>query len=213
LAIPQPSLDPQQSGWRHQNQEAHRGEIIMNGRKRIACACALFASPVLAAPALAGDAPAPPRAPIRTALGTSDHEVLLAKFTVSDLEKSYAFYTQVIGLRRALTPMQGTPPPPRNDPERAFIEIGLNFSGSYGDAFFDLVQQKGVRPSPEFARSAVIGFKVPDAPAVVRRARAAGYEVVREAPVVGPGEMSIGMVRDPDGYLVELIQSASMPAR
>jgi catechol 2,3-dioxygenase-like lactoylglutathione lyase family enzyme len=184
----------------------------MSGGKKVASAGSLLAALALAVPAVARDEPAMPRGPIRTALGTSDRQVLMAKFTVSDLEKSYAFYTQVIGLKRALTPTQGNPPPPRNDPERAFIEIGLNFSGSFGDAFFDLVQQKGVKPSPEFARSAVIGFKVPDAPAVVRRAREAGYEVVREAPVVGPGEMSIGMIRDPDGYLVELIQSASMPA-
>jgi catechol 2,3-dioxygenase-like lactoylglutathione lyase family enzyme len=174
-------------------------------------AVALTLAVLFGGPSLAKAEPTPPRSPVRTALGTSDRQVLLAKFTVSDLEKSYAFYTQVIGLRRALVPEQGNPPPPRNDPERAFIEIALNFSGSFGDPFFDLVQQKGVKPTREFARSAVIGFKVSDAPAVVRRARDMGYEVVREAPMVGPGEMSIGMVRDPDGYLVELIQSASVP--
>lgn len=147
----------------------------------------------------------------RTALGRGDFQVLLSKVTVSDLERSYAFYTQVIGLRRALAPAQVNAPPPRNDPERAFIEVALNFSGSLGDTFFDLVQQKGVKPTADFARSVVIGFKVPDAPAVVARARQAGYEVVRDAAVVGPGEMSIGMVRDPDGYMVEIIQSASFP--
>jgi predicted enzyme related to lactoylglutathione lyase len=59
----------------------------------------------------------------------------------------------------------------------------------------------------------VVGFKVPDAPAVVKRVKEAGYEVIREAPAVGPGEMSIGMVRDPDGYRLEILQAASYPPK
>lgn len=174
---------------------------------------AAAAALMLASGAALADAPPPaPASPhSRTPLGRGDQQVLLAKVAVSDLERSYAWYTGVIGLRRALTPTQGTPPPPRNDPDRAFIEVALNFSGSLGDSFFDLVQQKGVKPSPEFARGVTIGFKVPDAPAVIARARAAGSEVLRDAPVVGPGEMSIGMLRDPDGYQVEIIQAASYP--
>jgi catechol 2,3-dioxygenase-like lactoylglutathione lyase family enzyme len=151
----------------------------------------------------------------RTPLGTSPAQLLLAKITVSDLPRSYAFYTKVIGLKRALSAAQPAPttdPVPANDSQPTFIEIALNNSGTLADPFFVLVQQRGDLPTPASARLTWVGLKVPDAPAAVRRVREGGYEVVREAAVVGPGEMSIGIVRDPDGYSVELIQSASYPA-
>jgi predicted enzyme related to lactoylglutathione lyase len=160
--------------------------------------------------------PVAPRAPIKTPLGREPQQVLLSKVTVSDLVKSYAFYTQVIGLKRALTVNQPPSPEPSAPApgtlEPVFLELALNFSGSLADPFFDLVIQRGIKPTPETAKLTVIGFKVPDAPAVIARAKAAGYKVLREAAVVGPGEMSIGMLLDPDGYQVEVIQSASYPA-
>jgi catechol 2,3-dioxygenase-like lactoylglutathione lyase family enzyme len=151
---------------------------------------------------------------IRTPLGTSSPQVLLAKFTVSDLPKSYEFYTRVLGLKWALAVGQQQPPAPgpANDAQPAFIEIPLNFTGSLADPFFVIVQQRGSKPTPKVAKMSWVGFKVPDAPAAIRRVKEAGYEVVRDAPAVGPGVMSIGIVRDPDGYTVELIQAANYPA-
>jgi catechol 2,3-dioxygenase-like lactoylglutathione lyase family enzyme len=151
---------------------------------------------------------------IRTPLGTGSEQVLLAKFTVSDLPKSYEFYTKIIGLKWALSVGQEQPhaPTPASDSQPAFMEIPLNFSGSLADPFFVLVHQQGSKPTPEVAKMSWVGFKVPDAPAAVRRVKDAGYEVVREAQAVGPGVMSIGIVRDPDGFTVELIQAASYPA-
>jgi catechol 2,3-dioxygenase-like lactoylglutathione lyase family enzyme len=150
----------------------------------------------------------------RTPLGTRTEQVLLAKITVSDLPKSYEFYTKIIGLKWALS--IGQPPPAApvkaNNAQPSFIEIPMNFTGSLADPFFVLVQQRGSKPGPDTAKMSWIGFKVPDAPAAVQRVRAAGYEVIREPATVGPGEMSIGIVRDPDGYTVELIQSASYAA-
>jgi predicted enzyme related to lactoylglutathione lyase len=151
---------------------------------------------------------------IRTPLGTSSAQVMLAKVTVSDLPKSYEFYTKVIGLKWALSLGQQQPPPPvqANASQPAFIEIPLNFSGSLADPFFVLVQQRGREPTRDVAGMSWIGFKVPDAPAAARRVKEAGYEVVREPQTVGPGVMSIGIVHDPDGYSVELIQSANYQA-
>jgi len=151
---------------------------------------------------------------VRTPLGTASEQVLLAKFTVSDLPKSYEYYTKIIGLKWALSVGQQQPPAPvpANDSQPPFIEIPMNFTGSLADPFFVLVQQRGSKPTPPVAKMNWIGFKVPDAPAAVRRVKDAGYEVVREPQPAGPGVMSIGIVRDPDGYSVELIQSASYPA-
>src|SRR5579862_402232 len=68
---------------------------------------------------------------IRTPLGTSAAQVLLSKFTVSDLPKSYEFYTKVIGLKWALSAGQQQPAAPvaANSSQPAFIEIPLNFTG------------------------------------------------------------------------------------
>jgi catechol 2,3-dioxygenase-like lactoylglutathione lyase family enzyme len=150
---------------------------------------------------------------VRTPLGTSSAQVLLAKFTVSDLPKSYEFYTKIVGLKWALPAGQQQPaaPVPANDSQPAFIEIPLNFSGSLADPFFVLVQRRGEKPTPGAARMSWVGFKVPDAPAIVRRIKDAGYEVVREPLTVEPGQMSIGIVRDPDGYTVEFLQAPSYP--
>jgi catechol 2,3-dioxygenase-like lactoylglutathione lyase family enzyme len=175
------------------------------------CACALVTLiPPSAQPQESHTLPAV----IRTPLGSSSSQVLLSKFTVSNLAKSYEFYTTVIGLRWALSAGQQQPPAPQqpNASQPAFIEIPLNFSGTLADPFFVIVQQRGQKPTPETAHLGWVGFKVPDAPAAVRRAKEAGYEVVREAQAVGPGEMSIGIIRDPDGYSVELIQSANYPS-
>jgi catechol 2,3-dioxygenase-like lactoylglutathione lyase family enzyme len=140
--------------------------------------------------------------------------VLFSKITVSDVQKSYAFYTEVIGLRPTVsTAQKEAPAPPGPDPKSWPAEIALNFSGSFADPFFDILPPRNGRPTREMTDMVVIGFKVPDAAAAIRRVKDAGYEVIRDAPAAGPGEMSIGMVRDPDGYRVEILQAATYPAK
>ena len=180
-----------------------------------ACAAAVASFAVSAAQSQASAQPQPmpqaqrPRGPILTPLGRQAQQVLLSKVTVSDLGKSFTFYTRVIGLKRAFALHQPQTPLPAPGQQQAFLEVAMNFSGSLADPFFDLVVQRGQVPTRESAKLTWIGFKVADAAAAVRRARDAGYEVVRDAPAAGPGEMSIGIVRDPDGYSVEIIQAAS----
>jgi catechol 2,3-dioxygenase-like lactoylglutathione lyase family enzyme len=154
-----------------------------------------------------------PRGPIKTPLGRSPAEVLGSKVVVSDMAKSFDFYTKVVGLRPAKSLAQAEPlPPPGADASQWPVEYGFNFSGSYEDAFFDILRPRpDTRITRESADLVTVIFKVPDAPAVMRRAREAGYEVIREAPAVGPGEMSIGFIRDPDGYRIEIIQAADYP--
>jgi lactoylglutathione lyase len=154
-----------------------------------------------------------PPGPILTPLGTSSSQIMFSKVTVSDLKKSYDFYTKVIGLKRAAALGQPLPPEPgsTNTPQPAFVEIALNFTGSVADPFFVIVARQGEKPTPDAAKISWVGFKVPDAVVAVRRVKEAGYEVVREPKPAGPGEMSIGIVHDPDGYSLELIQAANYP--
>lgn len=102
-------------------------------------------------------------------------------------------------------------PMPGADRSKWPVEYGFNYVGEYSDAFFDILRPGPNRmPTKESAALVTLIFKVPDAPAVIRRAKEAGY-AVREAPVVQPGEMSIGFITDPDGYQVEIIQAGSYP--
>ncbi len=142
-------------------------------------------------------------------LGSGPAGMLLAKFTVSDLPRSYDFYTRVIGLKPATR--RGMPPPPApthaDEAARDFIEIPLNYSGRLDEPFFVLVHQRGLKPSPENARLAWVGFSVLDVRAVVARVRAVGQEIVREPFNVGGSDIVVAIVRDPDGYTVEFLQS------
>jgi predicted enzyme related to lactoylglutathione lyase len=153
--------------------------------------------------------------PARTALGTRTPDIILYKFTVTDLGKSYDFYTKVVGLKMANAP--GRPPMqiPSADmvEQQGYAEIPLNFTGSLADPFFVVYQQRGARPNPDTARLSIVGFKVADVRAAIRRVKEAGYEVVREpGDVMGSG-VSVGFARDPDGYTIEFIQAADNPAR
>jgi catechol 2,3-dioxygenase-like lactoylglutathione lyase family enzyme len=139
-------------------------------------------------------------------MGSSDRQVLLSKITVSDLVRSYQFYTEIVGLRAA-SPL---PPPTAADPEQDFRELSLNFAGqSSGESFFVLVKRRGVTPSREHAGLTNIGFKVPDPNAVLARAAQAGYPA---GPTHTPFEgLQFSFLSDPDGYQVELIQAPSYP--
>src|SRR5579862_436148 len=152
-----------------------------------------------AAPAVAA-----PRPEVR--MGTKPQEFLMAKVAVSDLVKSYEFYTQVIGLKLVTSPDIATAKAPTpNDPEKEFVEIPLNYSGSMADALFLIMKRRGQKPSWEWNNMVTLGFKVPDSRAVVERALKAGYKAPRGV----PGEGQAGFVTDPDGYNVELVSTPS----
>lgn len=173
---------------------------------RSLAAVALCAAPLPSSVSAAQQQAQPQR---RTAmLGTRPQQFLLSKITVSDLPRSFKFYTQVIGLKWATGP--GIPPqnsPTAADPERDFVEIPLNFSGSLADPFFVLIKRKGEKPSPELTKLIWIGFKVPSAREAVARAAAAGYKSSRGEP--GEGPMAFGFITDPDGYNIEFVQAPS----
>ena len=147
---------------------------------------------------------APSRREVR--MGTKPQEFLMAKVVVSDLVKSYEFYTQVIGLKLVTSPDIPTAKAPTpTDPEKDFVEIPLNYSGSMADALFLLIKRRGQKPSPEWTSMVTLGFKVPDSRVVVERAVNAGYKAPRGV----PGEGQAGFVSDPDGYNVELVSTPS----
>ena len=114
---------------------------------------------------------------------------------VSDLDRSTAYYGEVFGFENARTIKTET-----------LRENILRLPGERGAALV-LVQPSA--PQANTDRSARLVFRVPDPAAVVEKARGAGSEVVREAAPLAAVGGQMGMVRDPDGYTIELLQ---MPA-
>jgi catechol 2,3-dioxygenase-like lactoylglutathione lyase family enzyme len=134
----------------------------------------------------------------------------MTKITVSDLRQSYDFYTRIVGLKPVTSPDMELPKlPAPTDPEKDFIEIALNYSGSIADPLFLLIKRRGIVPTPEQAALVTLGFKVPDTAAVMERASQAGFKPSR--PFLGGGR--VGFIKDPDGYTIEFLQPRSFEAR
>ena len=124
--------------------------------------------------------------------------ILHTMLRVGDLDRSIAFYTQVLGmelLRRS------------ENPEHRYTLAFLGFEGGNpGQAEIELTYNWGVTQYELGSAYGHIAIGVPDAYAACERIKAAGGRVTREAgPVLG-GSTVIAFVTDPDGYKIELIQ-------
>ena len=128
--------------------------------------------------------------------------ILHTMLRVGDLERSIAFYTQVLGmelLRRS------------ENPEHRYSLAFLGFEGGNpGQAEIELTYNWGVTQYEHGSAYGHIAIGVADAYAACERIKAAGGRVTREAgPVLG-GSTVIAFVTDPDGYKIELIQTKSV---
>ena len=137
-------------------------------------------------------------------MGTQSSELIAAKITVTNLRKSYEFYTKVIGLKD-LEAIPGFPTPSIGSSEPSDAEVCLNFSGSRADPFICLLKQKGARVNRQQAKLVCVSFMIPDTRAAVDRAKAAG--VKQEGEVLRGRGMVVGWVVDPDGYTVQFLQA------
>ena len=128
-------------------------------------------------------------------------KLLHTMLRVGDLQRSIAFYTEVLGMRLLRT----TERPEQkydlafigygNNPEHAELELTYN----YGVAQYELGTAYGH-----------IAIGVPDVAAtcnmVREKASALGGAITREAGPVKGGTTIIAFITDPDGYKIELIQ-------
>lgn len=139
-------------------------------------------------------------------IGTRPAEFIQTKITVSNLRKSYDFYTKVVGLKPIAIP--GFPQPDIDDTEAAFSEVCLNYVGSLAESYFCVMKRKGVVPDRQQTKLVSLSFKTPDTRAVLERVKAFGME-----PSGGPGEfrgLVIGVASDPDGYALQFVQAKSV---
>jgi len=117
---------------------------------------------------------------------------------VVDLDRSIAFYTEVLGMRLLR----------RNDyPEGKFTLAFVGYQEESAGAVLELTHNWGVEAYELGTAYGHIALEVPDAYAACEAIKARGGKVVREAGPMKHGSTVIAFVEDPDGYKVELIQA------
>ncbi len=117
---------------------------------------------------------------------------------VGDLDRSIAFYTEVLGMRLLR----------RHDyPEGKFTLAFVGFQDEAEGAVIELTHNWGVESYELGNGYGHIALEVPDAYAACEAIKARGGRVTREAGPMKHGTTVIAFVADPDGYKIELIQS------
>lgn len=122
---------------------------------------------------------------------------------VGNLERSIAFYTNVIGmklLRRS------------ENPEYKYSLAFLGFEANPQQAELELTYNHGVESYDLGTAYGHIAIGVPDAYKACAAVKAAGGNVTREAGPVKGGTTVIAFIEDPDGYKIELIERKDMQA-
>ncbi|MCB1757267.1 MAG: lactoylglutathione lyase [Gammaproteobacteria bacterium] len=123
--------------------------------------------------------------------------ILHTMLRVGDLDRSVAFYTNVLGMRELRRKDY-----PDGDFTLAFLGYGdesestvLELTYNWGTAEYDLGNAYGH-----------IAIGVDDVYAACERIKACGGKVVRDAGPMAGGSTVIAFVEDPDGYKVELLE-------
>jgi len=123
--------------------------------------------------------------------------ILHTMLRVGDLDKSLAFYTDVLGMRLLR----------RNDyPEGKFTLAFVGYQEESDAAVLELTYNWGVDKYEIGTGYGHIALAVPDAYAACEQIRSRGGKVTREAGPMKGGTRVIAFVEDPDGYKIELIQ-------
>ena len=125
--------------------------------------------------------------------------ILHTMLRVGDLDRSLAFYTDVLGMRLLR----------RHDyPEGKFTLAFVGFQDEAEGAVIELTHNWGVESYELGNGYGHIALEVPDAYAACEAIKARGGRVTREAGPMKHGTTVIAFVEDPDGYKIELIQRA-----
>ena len=132
--------------------------------------------------------------------GPSMH-ILHTMIRVGELQRSIAFYTQVLGmnlLRQIDMPEQ----------RYTVAFLGFGAGNADGGAEIELTYNYGVSSYEQGTAFGHLALGTPDVAATCAAIRAAGGNVIRDAGPLKGGTTVIAFVQDPDGYKIELIQRA-----
>ena len=116
---------------------------------------------------------------------------------VGNLDRSLAFYTEVLGMRLLRR---------KDYPEGRFTLAFVGYQDEAEGAVIELTHNWDTERYELGTAFGHIALEVPDAYRACDEIRARGGKVVREAGPMKHGTTVIAFVEDPDGYKIELIQ-------
>jgi lactoylglutathione lyase len=116
-----------------------------------------------------------------------------------DLDRSIAFYTQVLGMKLLR----------RQDyPEGKFTLAFVGYGDERDNSVIELTYNWGVASYEMGTGFGHLAIEVDDVYAACAQIKQRGGTVVREAGPMNAGNTIIAFVADPDGYMIELIGSS-----
>lgn len=129
-------------------------------------------------------------------------QMLHTMLRVGDLQRSIEFYTNVVGMELLRT---------TDRPEQKYSLAFVAFGGGNknGEAELELTYNHGVSDYDLGDAYGHIALGVDSVAQTCDRIREAGGKVTREPGPVKGGKTVIAFVEDPDGYKIELIETAS----
>jgi lactoylglutathione lyase len=125
--------------------------------------------------------------------------ILHTMLRVGDLDRSIAFYTDVLGMK-----LLSRKDYPSGEFTLAFL--GYGNGNADGGAEIELTYNYGVAKYEPGTAFGHIALAVDNAYAACERVKAQGGKVTREAGPMKHGTTVIAFVEDPDGYKIEFIQ-------
>ncbi|MCE7576037.1 lactoylglutathione lyase [Aliivibrio fischeri] len=129
--------------------------------------------------------------------------ILHTMIRVGNLDKSIEFYTKVMGMDLL---RQNT------NEEYKYTLAFLGYGDESQGAVIELTYNWGTEEYDMGTAFGHIAIGVDDIYATCDAIKAAGGNVTREAGPVKGGSTHIAFVKDPDGYMIELIQNSSTSA-
>jgi lactoylglutathione lyase len=130
--------------------------------------------------------------------------ILHTMLRVVDLEKSLAFYRDVLGMQLLSR---------KDYPDGKFTLAFVGYGKNPEHAELELTHNWDTKSYQRGDAYGHIALGVDDIRAACDRIRAAGGKITREPGPMKHGSTVIAFVEDPDGYKVELIEERSRAAR
>lgn len=122
--------------------------------------------------------------------------ILHTMLRVGDLERSIAFYTEVLGMQLLRQ---------KDYPKGEFTLAFLGYGPESEHTALELTYNWGKTQYEIGTGFGHLAINVADVYQAVEAAKAKGAEVIREAGPMNAGETIVAFLKDPDGYEIELL--------
>lgn len=122
--------------------------------------------------------------------------ILHTMLRVGDLEKSIAFYTEVLGMKELRR---------KDYPDGKFTLAFLGYGNEASNTVLELTYNWGVKSYEIGSGFGHIAIGVPNVYEACEKMKQAGGKIIRDAGPMNAGHTIIAFLEDPDGYQIELI--------